>query len=43
VEWIGSNWLWVALGAWVLTFAAMLVNVWTGLFGERRQPAEATT
>jgi tellurite resistance protein TehA-like permease len=31
VEWIGSKWLWVALGAWLLTFVAMLSNLWAGL------------
>jgi tellurite resistance protein TehA-like permease len=24
VEWIGSSWLWVALGAWAIVFTAML-------------------
>jgi tellurite resistance protein TehA-like permease len=27
VEWIGSNWLWVAVAAWTLVFIAMLRNL----------------
>jgi tellurite resistance protein TehA-like permease len=35
VENVGSSWLWVALGAWTVTFVAMVVNVWSGLTGRR--------
>jgi len=35
VEWIGSNWLWVALTAWVIVFVAMFRSIGRALVGTR--------
>ena len=38
VEAIGSNWLWVALAAWVIVFVAMVRSVSRALLTDRRRP-----
>lgn len=43
VEWIGSHWLWVAGGAWLVVFVAMVQSLLQGLFDRSTSGRAGTT
>jgi tellurite resistance protein TehA-like permease len=42
VESVGSIWLWVALGAWLVVFIAMLTSLWSALRAPLRTPVHTS-